>query len=175
MVNILMEEWKTIVENYKVSNFGNCRKDDKVINCSINNRGYKYFQLQREGKRINYLIHQEVAKLFIGERPNKFDTDHIDRNKLNNNVYNLRYITHKENGRNTDRYREDILETDLILRKKIFSAEYNKKICQNIRRKKGTGSIQYRNGKYRAIWEHKYIAFDTKEKAEEYLQQIIKI
>lgn len=170
-----MEEvWKTIVENYEVSNFGNCRKDDKVINCSINNRGYKYFQLQREGKRINYLIHQQVAKLFIGERPHKFDTDHIDRNKLNNNVSNLRYITHKENLHNTDRYREDILETDLILRHKILQKESRLRTgrCQNIRRKQGTGGITKRNEKYRAIWNHKSVTFDTKEEAEEYLKKI---
>ena len=168
-----MEEWKTIIDDYEVSNFGNCRRGDKVINCSIQNRGYKYFQLQREGKRINYLIHQQVAKLFIGERINELVVDHIDRNKLNNNVSNLRYVTQQENCCNMKRYREDILETDPILRRRILQKESEIRTgrFQNIRRKKGTGGITERNGKYRARWEHKYITFDTKEEAEEYLKK----
>jgi hypothetical protein len=71
------------------------------------NRGYKYFQLNRNKQRKNYLIHQWVAKLFIGERTDS-DIDHIDRNKLNNNVENLRYVSRKENLRNTDRFRQEI-------------------------------------------------------------------
>lgn len=171
-----MEEvWKTVVKNYEVSTFGNCRRGNKVINCSIYNRGYKYFQLQREGKRINYLIHQQVAKLFIGERINKLVVDHIDRNKLNNNVSNLRYVTQQENCCNMKRYREDILETDLILRRRILQKELDIKSgrFQNIRRKKGTGGITKHNEKYKAIWNHKSVTFDTKEEAEEYLKKII--
>ena len=51
-----MEEWKFAIENYEVSNFGNIRKNGKSIKGSITNRGggYKYFQLQRDGKRKIY-------------------------------------------------------------------------------------------------------------------------
>ena len=55
-----MEEYKYCIEQYEISNFGNCRRklydgSYKQIDGSINNRGYKYFQLRREEKRINYL------------------------------------------------------------------------------------------------------------------------
>ena len=126
------EEWKSCYENYEISNFGNCRKklfngNYKIINGSIQNRGYKYFQLNREGKRHNLLFHHLVAKCFIGERPENLVIDHIDRNKLNNNVSNLRYITFEENMRNHDRYRDDIKTTDKKERSRIFGAEYREK------------------------------------------------
>lgn len=111
-----MEEiYKVCYENYEISNFGNCRKkiDENnyiVIKGSIQNRGYRYFQLQRNGKRKNILFHHMVAKCFIGERPDKFVIDHIDRDKLNNNVNNLRYITHRENIINSVLYRDDVKE-----------------------------------------------------------------
>ena len=96
------EEYKIAFEDYEVSNFGNIRRKLKNGNYksgggSIDNRGYKYFQLQRDGNRINKHIHHLVAKSFLGERPDNQVIDHIDRNKLNNNVSNLRYITQFEN------------------------------------------------------------------------------
>lgn len=101
-----MEIWKSIEfdNRYQISTFGNIRRltttGQKLINGSIGNRGYKYIQLQREGKRINLLIHQLVAKAFIPNPENKPDIDHIDRNKLNNRVDNLRWCFHKENMQN---------------------------------------------------------------------------
>ena len=110
-----MEEYKYFFENYQISNFGNCRRrmNDgtyKKIEGSINNRGYRYMQLGRNGKRINFLFHHQVAYCFIGERPEELVIDHIDRNKLNNNVDNLRYITFIDNLRNCDRYLTHIKE-----------------------------------------------------------------
>lgn len=133
-----MEEWKIIFEDYEISNFGNCRRKNKIIKGSIQNRGYKYFQVQRDGKRINKLFHHLVAEAFLGERPNNYIIDHIDRDKLNNNVNNLRYITQELNCQNTERYRNDILTQDKKERKRIFSHEYAIRIgkCKNIRNTK---------------------------------------
>lgn len=124
-----MEEWKTCVENYEVSNKGNVRRKllgggYSNVKGSIMNKGYKYFQLNREGKRLNYLVHQEVARLFIGERPEGLVIDHIDRNKLNNEPSNLRYITQRENTFNNDRVKSHIPQ-DTPDRQKILQKEYN--------------------------------------------------
>jgi len=108
----MIEEFRECFENYEISNLGNCRRklkngEYKIVNGSIMNRGYKYFQINRNNKRTNFLFHQMVAKCFIGDR-NGLDTDHIDRNKLNNNVTNLRYISHQENSCNRKEFIEEI-------------------------------------------------------------------
>jgi hypothetical protein len=149
----MTEEYKLCFDNYKISNLGNIKNGDKLLKGSIQNRGYRYIQLNRGGQRNNILIHHLVAKYFISDRPDNMVIDHIDRNKLNNNVSNLRYISQKENMINQDRYRDDITETDTKERKKIFQREYDLRTGhnKNIYRKKGTGGITKRNeNSYRA-------------------------
>ena len=127
-----MEEYKKVFEDVEISNFGNCRRllkngEYRTIKGSIQNRGYRYYQVVRNKKRINKLFHHLVAKAFIGERPEGLVIDHIDRNKLNNNVNNLRYITFTENLHNSDRYRHDIKETDKTKRHNIMTKLYRHK------------------------------------------------
>lgn len=177
------EEYRVCVENYEVSNLGNCRRklpngEYTVIKGSIMNRGYLYFQLQREGKRINYLIHQQVAYQFLGERPDGLVIDHRDRNKLNNCVENLRYITQDENLKNQDRYRSDILTTDIRERRKILSRECDRRTgrFRGVRRVKGSGSIAKKYNKFYGIITKDKIkktsqSFDTKEEAEAWLEE----
>jgi len=173
-----MEEWKYYSDDIEVSNFGNCRRNGKIINGSIMNKGYKYIQIQKDGKRINYLFHSMISHCFIGKRPDGLVCDHIDRNRLNNNISNLRYITQKENCRNTNRFRNDIIEDDTYQRKLLIARLSSKSKCKNLRRTKGTGAIMSReNGTFQALIKHNDIiyrkTFKTKEEAEEYLNNII--
>ena len=65
--------------------------------------GYFYVQFHPNGKITNFYIHQLVIKAFIGPRPEKMDVDHIDRNRQNNHISNLRYVTRSENNRNAEK------------------------------------------------------------------------
>ena len=128
-----MEEYKNCVYDYEISNFGNVRRkmkngEYKDIKGSVLNsgKGYKYFQIGRDKKRINYLFHVLVAKCFIGERPEGLVVDHIDRNTFNNHSANLRYITQKENCINTDKYIVEIEENEHKIRKPSIDKRYNK-------------------------------------------------
>lgn len=132
-----MEEFRRCFEKYEISNFGNCRRQLKGgeytnVYGSVTSNGYRYFQVNRDNKRINKFFHHLVAQMFVGERPEKKVIDHIDRNKLNNNHSNLRYVTHKENMQNTDKYRHDILEQDKKKRHNILNKEYNEKKRRNL-------------------------------------------
>jgi hypothetical protein len=142
-----MEEWKVAFEDYEISNLGNCRRklkngNYKVINGSLmstpasKNKVYKmrYFQLKRNGKRTNYLFSHLVAKCFIGERPEGYDVDHIDINPLNNNVANLRYVTHRENCLNQKRTID--IPIDSLDRKKLVQLKWETENKDKILQKK---------------------------------------
>lgn len=64
--------------------------------------GYLTIGLRKNGKQKFYRIHRLLALQFI-PNPNNYDfVDHFDRNPLNNNLENLRWITHSGNMRNRD-------------------------------------------------------------------------
>ena len=58
------------------------------------------FYLGSVNDRYDRRIHQLVYENFVGEIPDGYEIDHIDGDKTNNTVYNLRLVTHKENMNN---------------------------------------------------------------------------
>ena len=56
--------------------------------------------LYNNGKEKYFLIHRLVAKHFIPNIENKNCVDHIDNNKLNNTISNLRWCNSQENQHN---------------------------------------------------------------------------
>ena len=96
---------------YKISNLGNIKRiksngKEKILKCSIINKNkthpYYYIQIQKEGKRKNYLIHRLVGIAFLEKENEEYNIiDHIDRNTFNNNVNNLRWCNQKINCNNT--------------------------------------------------------------------------
>ena len=93
------EIWKEF-ENYYVSSLGRIRHKIKnnLLQPSIT-CGYYKVRLSNNGLTKDYMIHQLVYKLFNGDYDkNKFIIDHIDGNKLNNDINNLRLLTNSENA-----------------------------------------------------------------------------
>ena len=72
----------------------------------VNKDGYKYVCLKKEGKRSKGFIHRLLGKQYLDNPDNKPEIDHIDRNKDNNSLDNLRWVSRVENRRN----RADIIE-----------------------------------------------------------------
>ncbi len=59
--------------------------------------GYLYVGLSKNGKAKSIKVHKLIALTFIGIRPNRLVINHIDRNRKNNKISNLEYITTREN------------------------------------------------------------------------------
>lgn len=93
-----IEEWKPIpgAEAYEISNMGKVRfcKSKRYQQTYVNN-GYEIVRLMACNKNVR--IHRAVALAFIPNPENKPQVNHIDGNKLNNNVENLEWTTASEN------------------------------------------------------------------------------
>ena len=91
-------EWKKIKGiNYEVSSTGQIRNLDtgKILRPFVGTTGYWSTRMSAKGK--TFKIHRLVAKMFIPNLLNKPQINHIDGNKLNNNIENLEWCTNGEN------------------------------------------------------------------------------
>jgi len=89
-------------DNYFISNFGNVKnsKTNRIINQYNHPQGYKLVSLKNNGKWKMFRVHRLVGNAFLENPDNKPMIDHIDENKSNNNVKNLRWATRNDNGCN---------------------------------------------------------------------------
>jgi hypothetical protein len=110
-----MEVWKTIkgFENYyEVSSLGRVRGVDRVVNHKtsfflnlksklikpyLNKNGYLFVNITKKSKSFNKSVHRLVCETFLENQHNKKDVNHIDGNKLNNEIKNLEWCTRSEN------------------------------------------------------------------------------
>ena len=72
---------------------------DKELRPHLTNRGYLRVNLSKEKTVKRVSIHRLVAEAFIPNPDNLPAVDHIDGNKLNNNVENLQWISNSDNTR----------------------------------------------------------------------------
>ena len=65
-------------------------------------RKYVVAASSRTGKKLLYLAHNVIWNLHYGKIPKGLFVDHKDTDSLNNNISNLRLVTHRENIKNQD-------------------------------------------------------------------------
>ena len=75
---------------------------------TLDNVGYLFIGLTNNGKQKRMSIHRLVAIHYIPNPENKPCVDHINRNKQNNNIENLRWVTQRENCSNMSNQAEFI-------------------------------------------------------------------
>ena len=100
----MQEEYREItgVENYLVSTFGNVKnaKSNHILQYQIDKGGYSTVSFRIAGKLSVRKIHRLVAITFLENDDDKPCIDHIDGNRQNNHVGNLRFATYSENSHN---------------------------------------------------------------------------
>lgn len=129
----MIEIWKDVVGYegiYQVSNLGNVKSligyngkkyisREKLLSKTLSTAGYYKVELFNKKERKSFRVHRLVAIAFIENPLNKEQVNHIDGNKLNNNVENLEWNTPKENVRHS-------IDTGLKVVSTISREELNK-------------------------------------------------
>lgn len=112
-----MEVWKDIKGYeglYQISNLGNIKSleryskhyaggvkyiNERILKLSKNRKGYLQTTLNNNGFKKTHKAHTLVAIAFLDFIPNGMINviDHIDNEKLNNNVNNLQIVTNRFN------------------------------------------------------------------------------
>lgn len=95
-------EWETLYavnENGEVKNL----KNNKLIKGDINNAGYARVCLYCKPRKQRFFRHRLVAELFLDNPDNLPEVNHIDGNKMNNNIENLEWCTRTSNEREARR------------------------------------------------------------------------
>lgn len=137
---LLIEEiWKDIKDFeglYQISNFGNVRSLDRVVNSSAGktqqlrgkqikicyNKRINVYEvhLHKDSKRKYFKVHRLVADAFIyNDDPiNKTTVNHIDGNRANNKANNLEWASYSENEKHAyDKLHRPINRAKLMKRR----------------------------------------------------------
>lgn len=132
----MMELWKDIPSYegfYQASNKGKIKSlsrivkhnlggdkllKEKILVGYVNRYGYRRIELSKNGISKQYSEHRLVALTFLGE--SDLTVNHIDGDKLNNNIENLEYLSREDNIRhavsiglisnNSNIHKEEIIE-----------------------------------------------------------------
>ena len=127
---------------YEVSNMGvikslNFRRtgEEKILSTSKDTSGYYFVTLFNKGSRKECRVHRLVAEAFIPNPEYKPCIDHINTDRTDNRVENLKWVTHKENSNNQ------------LTKNKIIKSHQDpilkKKRSQNISKSKMKPVIQF--------------------------------
>ena len=98
-LNFLYEinENGTIFRNVK------SKKQNRIkLDCHHSKKGYYVTFCRFKGKPTRVMIDKAVAECWLGDCPEGYEVDHIDRNSHNNYYTNLRYVTNSEQMKNRD-------------------------------------------------------------------------
>ena len=154
-----MEEWKDIKGYegyYQISNYGNGRSVDRVVERLsrwgkivkvhykgielVKNKvgaGYLRFDLCKNGIYDYRYIHQLVWETFVGEIPEGMEIDHIDTDKTNNSLSNLRLVDRSGNMRNPLTYVKFFVPCTEDKKRKISETSKGKHYSPETEFKKG--------------------------------------
>ena len=89
-------------ENYLIYEDGRVfsKKRNRFLKPGLDSCRYHYVVLCENGKPKNHSIHRLVGIHYIPNDENKSEVDHINRDRTDNRIENLRWVSHSENQQN---------------------------------------------------------------------------
>lgn len=86
-------------ENYWIYDTGEVYNENtkQFLKGSIGEHGYRYYRLSKNNKKKMFYSHRLVAEAFLDNPNNLPVVNHIDGNKLNNNLNNLEWVSYTDN------------------------------------------------------------------------------
>lgn len=139
------EQWRAIPDfpGYEVSDYGRVRSFNKRIPNGValgakwevadkpqrylagaTSGGYRFVILRKDGESHNRRIHNLVLLSFVGPCPDGMEICHNDGHKVNNNLGNLRYDTHRNNVHDAmkhGKYRPAISDSEAVRIRKAYT------------------------------------------------------
>lgn len=76
--------------------------EEKIMKPYLCPNGYYGIILVKNGEKIHKSLHRLIAEAFIPNPYNLPTVDHIDRNRINNSIENLRWVDMDEQNNNRD-------------------------------------------------------------------------
>ena len=103
------------------------RRESRFLKPGKDKDGYHYVILYSDGKKTFKRVHRLVAEAFIPNPDNKPCVDHKDRDRTNNAVENLAWVTSAENDQNRDArgYHFDKRRGKWVVRIKVNGEEFS--------------------------------------------------
>lgn len=85
--------------NYSINKLGQLKnnKTNKLIKVSIGKIGYKVVNLWKNNKYKTFYVHRLLCIYFKVKKRNKNEVNHIDGNRLNNDLNNLEWCSRTDN------------------------------------------------------------------------------
>lgn len=129
----MVEEFREIKECpvYSVSNFGKVVITETKYPLSLQETVKGYYQINLSLNSFGTKqVHRLIAKEFLPNPDNKQYVDHIDGNRLNNNLLNLRWATPQENAYNKkvkNKYGASGITYNEFFKRYVATIGYNKK------------------------------------------------
>ena len=102
----------------------------RIIKHTINNKGYHCVDLHKDGVSNRFLVSRLVAQTFIPNPDNLPEVDHIDENKDNNCVDNLRWCTRQFNNTRGIQSREGREKSSEFRMKKVGMYDKNNNLLK---------------------------------------------
>ena len=81
------------------------KKRNKFLKPGKDRGGYHLIDLCKDGKRKHLLIHRLVAIHYIPNPDNLREVDHINRNRIDNRICNLRWSSPVDNMNNVGKFK----------------------------------------------------------------------